>query len=197
MEKYVFGITGPTGAGKTTVSDIFRNLGVYVIDADKVARNITDKDVNCLSEIRLAFGDTVFTDDMSLDRKCLAKIVFTDKSKLKLLNEITHKYIKKEIENEINNCKNDIIAIDGAVIIGSPVMNICKALVVVTADVSVRINRIMKRDGLDYNSAYQRVSSQMSNTEYESFADFIVKNNDENVRLEECVERIYNKVKNI
>ena len=197
MKKYVFGITGPTGAGKTTVSDIFRNLGVHVVDADVVARNITRKDEKCLKEIRSVFGDAVFASDMVLDRKALAKIVFTDVSKLKLLNEITHKYIKKAIENEIADCKTDIIAIDGAVIIGSPVMDMCRVLVVVTADTSVRIERIMQRDELDYTSACQRINSQMSNAEYESFADFLIQNNDGNVGLGEYVEDIYNKIKNI
>lgn len=196
MDKFVFGITGPTGAGKSTVSEIFRHCGAFVIDADIAAREVMKKGSPSLDEIRKVFGNLVFCADGKLNRPELAKIVFNDKTKLKLLNSVTHKYIKKYIENEIHNCPADIVAIDGAVIIGSPVMDMCRLLVVVTADDEVRINRIMKRDSINYDSALARINSQMSNKEYESYGDFIIKNNDDNVRLEECVEDIYGKIKN-
>lgn len=195
MDKFVFGITGATGAGKTTVSRIFQSLGVYVIDCDVVALNVTSTNEMCLYEIRQAFGDGVFNDDGTLNRKNLANIVFGNDDKLKLLNEITHKHIKKQIEKEIENANSNIIAIDGAVIIGSPVAEICRKLVVVTADENVRINRIIARDNISHDLALRRISSQMSNVEYEKHADFIIKNND-NVRLEENIEEVYSNIKN-
>ena len=197
MDKFIFGITGPTGAGKSTVSEIFRQLGVYVADADKASRVIMQKGGKCLGEIILAFGEGILTSDKELDRRSLARIVFNDNDKLKLLNKITHKYIKEYLIKEINDAKSTIAAIDGAVIIGSPVMELCKKMVVVTADVQTRIKRIMERDGIDKKMASDRVNSQMSNAEYESFADYIIENNDDTVRLEECVEDIYIKIKNI
>lgn len=197
MDKFIFGITGPTGAGKSTVSEIFRRLGVYVADADKASRIIMQKGGKCLEEIVTAFGDGILTSDRELDRRSLAKIVFNDNDKLKLLNKITHKYIKEYLINEINDAKSTIVAIDGAVIIGSPVMELCKKMVVVTADVQTRIKRITERDGIDIKMASDRINSQMSNAEYESFADYVIENNDDTVRLEECVEDIYIKIKNI
>lgn len=197
MNKFIFGITGPTGSGKSTVSKIFQKLGVFVIDADIAARMVTKKGENCLNEIATVFGNKILTTDKELDRRALAKIVFSDKDKLKLLNNITHKYIKRYIENEINTSDSKIAAIDGAVIIGSPVMDICKLLVVVTADTDVRIERIIKRDNIDLEMAKKRIASQMTSAEYETHADFVIKNNDNNVRLEECVEYIYNKIKTV
>ena len=195
MDKFIFGITGATGAGKTTVSRIFQSLGVYVIDCDVVAATVTGTNKVCLNEIRQAFGDGVFNDDGSLNRKNLANIVFGNDDKLKLLNEITHKHIKKQIQSEIENVNSDIIAIDGAVIIGSPVADLCHKLVVVTADESVRAKRIIARDNISHDLATKRISSQMSNAEYEKYADFIIKNND-NVRLEENIEEVYSNIKN-
>ncbi len=197
MDKFIFGITGPTGAGKSAVSEIFRQLGVYVADGDKASRIIMQKGGKCLGEITAAFGEEILTSDKELDRRSLAKIVFNDNAKLKLLNKITHKYIKEYLIKEINDAKSTIVAIDGAVIIGSPVMELCKKLVVVTADVQTRIKRIIERDGIDKIMASDRVNSQMSNAEYESFADYIIENNDDTVRLEECVEDIYIEIKNI
>ena len=195
MNKFVFGITGATGAGKTTVSNIFRDLGVYIVDCDIIAKQITSSNIDCLFEIESSFGKDVFEDDGALNRRKLADIVFGNDDKLKLLNKITHKYIKEQIEYEIKTCDNDIIAIDGAVIIGSPVEEICRLMVVVSADEKVRAQRIMARDGISYEFALKRISSQKSNEEYEQYADFIIENND-NVRLGEYIEKIYNIIKN-
>ncbi len=195
MKKFVFGITGPTGSGKTTVSNLFRDKGIHVIDCDKIAAYVTEKKHDCIEELRDAFGDTVFNVDGTLNRPSLASIVFGNDEKLKLLNKITHKYIKEQIEKEITDSKADIIAIDGAVIIGSPVMDICEKLLVVIADTDVRLKRIMKRDNISFDSAQKRISSQMSNEEYERYADFIIKNND-NMRLGEKFEEVYCNIKN-
>ena len=197
MEKFIFGITGPTGAGKSTVSDIFRELGVYVADADLVSRQVTKKGSACLYEIQNAFGDCVITTDYELDRKALAQIVFQDKTKLKILNSITHKYIKKQLENDIEKSHSAIAAVDGAVIIDSPVMDMCKCLVVVTARRDIRINRIIARDNIDIAMANKRINSQMSDAQYMQYADFVIENNGDNTALKGCVEGIYNKIKDI
>lgn len=194
MDKFIFAITGPTGAGKSTVSNIFRKLGVYVADADEIARSITRENADCISELRENFGDKIFNRG-ELNRKKLGEIVFNDNDKLKLLNNITHKYIKEQIEREISEANSQIAAVDGAVIIGSPVMDMCKKTVVVTADTEIRRKRIIDRDNISYDAAQSRINSQMNNSQYEKYADFIIKNND-NVRLEECVEQVYNEIKN-
>ena len=195
MDKYVFAITGATGSGKSTVSDIMRNLGVFVVDADKIAHEITSVNKKCIMEIRNTFGDEVFSSDGTIDRKKLGSIVFKDDNKLKLLNSITHKYIKERIKEEILKSDSEINAIDGAVIIGSPVMDLCQTVVVVTSDEQTRKKRIMKRDNISPDMAESRINSQMKNEEYKKYADFIIENNDDNVGLEECVEQLYNKIK--
>ena len=195
MDKFIFAITGTTGSGKSTVSDIFRRLGVYVADADLAARAVTIKGHKCLDEIMKAFGKGVFFDDNTLNRRALADIVFADSDKLKLLNKITHKYIKEHIIEKIKKNDSEIFAIDGAVIIGSPLYELCKVTVVVTADEDVRIRRIMSRDNISKDAALSRINSQMNDTGYAEYADFIIKNNDDNVGLEESIERIYNKIK--
>ena len=197
MDKYIFAITGTTGSGKSTISGIFRNLGVYVADADKAARAVTAKGHICLDEIVSEFGNNVLNSDGTLNRPALANIVFNDNDKLKLLNNITHKYIKEYLLDEISKADNEIAAIDGAVIIGSPVYELCKATVVVTADEDIRANRIMKRDNITLEAALSRIRSQMKDDEYTQYADYIIKNNDDNVGLEECIERIYSEIKNI
>lgn len=197
MDKYIFGITGATGAGKSTVSSILRKYGVFVADADKAAREVTTSNSDCIKELKNNFGADIYTADNRLNRQELAQIVFNDENKLKLLNSITHKYIKQYIENELMQSEAAIAAVDGAVLIGSPVMDLCQKLVVVTADEKIRKERIIKRDFLSNEMAENRISSQMTNAEYEKYADFIIVNNGDNVRLEECVEQVYIKIKNL
>ncbi len=197
MDKFIFAITGTTGSGKSTVSDIFRCLGVYVADADLAARAVTEKGHICLDEIIAKFGSNILNNDATLNRKALADIVFNDNDKLKLLNNITHKYIKEYLIKEISQADSEIVAIDGAVIIDSPVCELCRAIVVVTADERTRVNRIMRRDNISYDAALSRIRAQMKDDEYTKYADYIIKNNDDNVRLEECIERIYSKIKTV
>lgn len=197
MDKFIFAITGTTGSGKSTVSDVFRRFGVYVADADLAARAVTEKGHICLDEIKAEFGSSILNEDGTLNRPALANIVFNNNDKLKLLNNITHKYIKEHLIMEISKTDSEIVAIDGAVIIGSPVCELCRAVVVVTADETTRVNRIIARDNISSDAALSRIRSQMKDDEYTKYADFIIKNNDDNVRLEECIERIYSKIKTI
>ena len=193
MKTKIFGITGPTGAGKSTVSEMFRARGVYVLDADAAARRVTEKGSECLGEICKAFGSGILLPDGTLDRKKLSDIVFTDPDKLIILNRITHKYIKAYIEREIEESGAELAAIDGAVLIGSPVMDMCSALVVVTASPDIRLNRIMARDSLSREAALRRMSAQLGDEEYLKYADYIIDNNG---RLQgEEIERICNEIK--
>ena len=89
----VVGLTGQTGAGKSTVSQVFADNGFAVINADLIARAVVEKGTKCLDEISDFFGSRILNEDKSLNRKALAKIVFTDKSKLDSLNTIIYPYI--------------------------------------------------------------------------------------------------------
>ena len=174
MKKLVFGITGTTGSGKTTVSKEFEKLGVKVIDADKVYHSLIQKGQPCLLEICSYFGDSILNSDGSLDRKALGRVVFSDKEKLAKLNEITHKHIKNVIESAI--FQNGIYAIDAAVLIGSPVKDLCSYIVCVTADSETRKNRIQSRDSLTEDEAQMRMDSQPTDEFYIQSSDFVIYN---------------------
>ena len=196
QNKYIFGITGGSGAGKSTVSAKFRELGVYVSDADIAARCVVVSGSKCLGELCSEFGNDILSFDGSLNRARLAEIVFSDAEKLEILNRITHKYIYEYIVNEIDEHDSELCAVDGAVIIGSPVMELCRKLVVVTADKETRLERIMKRDSIDRNSALARLGAQPEDSFYLEHADYTVVNNGDIIKLGEQIEEIYNKIKN-
>lgn len=181
QNKFIFGITGGTGAGKTTVCDEFRNLGIYVCDCDKIAHSIINT-VPCRSELTDEFGDMILNADGSVNRKILGGIVFTDRDKLGALNKITHKYIKRAVIEEIENCKGEMAGVDGAVLIGSGIEDILDCMVSVIADEETRLLRIMERDGISREDANKRICSQKNNEFYLANSDYIIYNNGEDIK---------------
>jgi dephospho-CoA kinase len=186
----IIGLTGGTGSGKSTVAGIARQLGAKVIDADIVAREVVKKGQTALEEIVWYFGTEVLLESGELDRKKLGRIVFADKEKLRLLNQITHKYIihniKEEIKIEMRKNTYNIIIIDAAILIESGLYEICDAVWVVVANKEERIRRIMERDQLSLTEAQNRINSQMAESEMKKYASAVINNDNdiESVRFQ-------------
>ena len=102
----IVGLTGQSGAGKTTVCRVFEQNGFTIINADLVARKVTVKGSPCLKELCEFFGQHILFEDGSLNRRLLGDIVFADKKKLELLNSVTYPYITSEILETIRRCSN-------------------------------------------------------------------------------------------
>ena len=191
----VFGITGGSGAGKSTASQIFRELGVHVIDADKTARKVMRAGEKCLEELTGFFGEEILNADGSLNRKKLGGIVFSNPKKLGKLNGITHKYILSDIEKELSEQDCEYAAIDGAVIIGSEVRKLCKFLVSVMADYDVRLKRILSRDNMTEKEAVLRLQSQPKDEVYVENSKYLIYNNSSKENLQKEVESVFEKIR--
>lgn len=171
------GITGGSGSGKTTVSDIFRKEGIDVIDTDIVARIIVEPGKPALDEIKEYFGQEYITPAGTLDRKKMAALVFSNPDKRLRLNEITHKYISQYVDEYIHNYTGDIIGIDGAVLIESGIGEGCDYILSVIADKEERIKRIIMRDSISEETAKKRIEAQKNDDFYIENSDYIVYNN--------------------
>lgn len=193
----VFGITGGSGSGKTSVSAVFKSLGVEIVDTDIIAREVVEAGSECLNKLVEYFGNEVLYADGTLNRKRLASIAFPDKEKTEMLNSITHKYIKERVEDILSHFKADFAAIDGAVIIGSLIEPRCEFIVSVIADRDVRIRRIMKRDGITDYQAGQRLMAQPDDAFYKSHSKFVILNNGTEHELENEVKVLFNKIKEV
>ena len=191
----IFGITGGSGSGKTTVSSMLTELGAEIIDTDKIAREITAKGSECLKELTAAFGEKILLPTGELNRRYLARIAFADKEKTALLNSITHKYIKSETLRRIELSDADLIGIDGAVIIGSVIESLCERIVYVTAPHDVRVSRITARDSLTNEEAESRLDAQPDDGFYIKHSDYIVNNGSDLDALKRNVRELYDKLK--
>ncbi len=195
QNKYLFGITGGSGCGKSTVSDIFRSLGFPVIDCDVLARQVTMPGEECLEKLKNEFGEDITDKNNILIRRKLAKIVFEDSEKLKRLNEITHRYILERIFRTAENSECNIIGIDGAVLFESGVTESCRKVIGVLAEKKIRLERIQERDNISSEDARARIGSQKEDKFFIEKCDFILYNNSNRDELEISVREVAEKLR--
>lgn len=173
----VIGITGPTGAGKTTALNALTALGGCIIDADAVYHDLTRNSRPMREELTARFGD-LYEDDV-LDRKKLGRIVFQDQQALEDLNAITHKYINEETGRRIAEARAEgrpAAAIDAIALLESPLAQYCDCTVAVTAPEDLRVRRIMKREGISEEYAWIRVNAQKPSAWFQEHCDYTLEN---------------------
>jgi len=157
--KMLIGLTGRTGSGKSSAAKIFEDLGCFVADCDKVAHKVLLDD-EIKNKLCSLFNEDILNKENEIDRKKLGTIVFSDKEKLALLNGIVHKAIVQKCLELCENSGRDICLMDGSELESSGADELCKYIVVITADEETRLKRIMQRDGIDKDSALRRIHAQ-------------------------------------
>lgn len=193
----VIGLTGQTGAGKSTVRELFKAKGTAVIDADAVSHDIVDNDLSCLTDIVEHFSCIVLNDKGKLNRKALGRIVFSDPKKLAVLNKIMFPYIVSAIKGKVTAYEHagaQMIVIDGATLIESECSKMCSVLISVTAEEETRLTRIIHRDGISKRDAVRRVSAQHPEEFYIEASDYVIKNNGTPGDLEREAERVLDEI---
>lgn len=194
----VIGLTGQSGAGKTTVCKVFDEKGFAIINADKIARFIMEKGSPCLAEVTECFGKDILNGDGSLNRQKLADIVFGDREKLMQLNAISYPYITSEILKMINKYRDEnrkYVLIDAPTLFESRADDFCDLIISVTASEKLRTERIAARDGLTPEQIKERFSSQHTEEFFINHSDFIIKNNNSADELIEKAEEVAEKIK--
>lgn len=199
MSMYVLGLTGQTGAGKSTIRDYLAQQGLCVIDADSVANRVIDESKQCLVDLAIEFSISILKDNGTLDRQKLADIVFSDKSKLIRLNEITFPHIVEKIRELLTaemQKGTKVVVLDAPTLFESGCDELCDGILSVTAPEKDRLNRIILRDRLSDKQARQRISAQNPEEFYTSRSNFVIMNNKDTNELKlntfkvlEAVER--------
>lgn len=189
----VIGITGPSGSGKSAVSEILLKKGAVNIDADKIAHDIILKGTDAYDKLVGYFGSEIVGVDGEILRRKLGNIVFSDGGeKLKFLNDVTHKFIFDEMERQIKEAEKNgafMVIIDAPLLIEGKFITLAKEVWAVHADRNVQIKRIMQRDGISREEAENRLSRQKPWEVYAGFATKIIENSTDLNDLEKEVEK--------
>jgi len=193
----IVGLTGQSGAGKTTVSGIIRYHGVPVIDCDYLSRVVTQKGTPCLKEIQETFGSEFLNADDTLNRKKLGRLVFKDRDQLELLNTIIYPYILREIkERAIREFKKgfEMVVLDAPTLFESGADKMCNRIISVTASEEERIQRIISRDSITREQALLRLDAQQTDAFYAERSDYIIHNDGDVCALKAQTLDILNKI---
>ena len=175
----VIGLTGQTGAGKSTVSEVFQKRGFAVVNADLIARKVAEPSHPCLHEVFAAFGETVRCPDGTLNRKALAAIVFHDRAQLERLNGIMYPHITAMVREAFAEAERQgkiFALLDAPTLFESGEDALCDCIVSVIAPKDVRKQRIMARDGLTASEADARMNAQLSEEFFTEHSDLVIRN---------------------
>lgn len=193
----VIGLTGPTGAGKGAVADIFANYGIPVINADRIYHELIKPPSSCLQELVESFGKKILLPDGSLDRRTLGGIVFNDLVARERLNAITHRYVMEEAKTQMERLRQDgvpVAVFDAPQLFEAGAHRACGAVISVLADRRLRLERIVMRDGISAEAAMRRILAQKSDDFFKTHSDYIIENNGS---LESLTPRVHHILKEL
>ena len=174
----ILGITGPTGAGKTTALSELKKLGACILDADAVYHELLERDFTLRSDLEERFGPLT-REDGSFDRKKLGGIVFHDPAALEDLNAIAHRRVALELGRRLCLAKKEGIqtaAIDAIALFESGASELCQVTLAITASPEVRVRRIMAREGISEEYAWSRVKAQKPDEYFSRHCDYTLIN---------------------
>lgn len=187
------GLTGGIGTGKSTVSGIFREYGIEIIDADIIAREVLEKNPEILNKVRVEFGEGFFDWRGDFRRKEFGNHIFKFPKQRIKYEGIIMPYIKAEIYKKIDCFEKQgekMIIIDAPTLIETGLYEEMDYVVLVSADTQTQIQRVKARDGLGNNDALNRINSQMSLEKKKEVSNIIIDNNNELMKTQRQVEDI-------
>ena len=193
----ILGLTGQSGAGKSTVAEFLEQNGFYVISADLLVKKIYNSGTPCLKTIAAVFGEDIISDNGTPDRKLLAKRAFSSKENTALLSSIVHPFVTAELFTQIKKAAESgatTVVYDAPQLFESNADVICDEIISVTAEKSVRLERICKRDNISKENALMRMNAQLDEEFFRENSDYIIENNSDlsslNVQLEGLLKQI-------
>ncbi len=194
--KAIIGLTGQSGAGKTTVSKAFEQSGFTVINCDMIARKVTEAGSLCCKKLSEIFPEC-FSNDLVLDRRKMAEIVFSDKDKLEKLNQTIYPFINDMIKEKLNEAEklSEFALLDAPTLFEAGADKLCDRIVSVIADEKTRLMRIISRDGISEELAKKRFNSQHTTEFFRQHSDYVIENNGDLSAVTDKTAEVINNIK--
>ena len=190
---FVMGLTGNISCGKSSVSKMLASRGAIIVDADLLSREIYEYD-DVLEGMKLSFPETLVNG--RVDRRVLAGIVFSDKTRLEDLNRISHKKIYELVCQSLErNRDRDLVVIDAALLLEAKFDSLADKVVLVYCNEKVQLDRLMKRDSISSEDALKRIRSQMSQEDKKKMVDYLIDNSGDIEVLENEVEKLIKEIR--
>ncbi|MBA2661489.1 MAG: dephospho-CoA kinase [Bradymonadaceae bacterium] len=193
----IVGLTGGIASGKSTVTNLLRELGVEVIDADAIAREIVMPGQPALPEIVEAFGPELIGSDGQLERSALGARIFSNATERAKLNQITHPRIAQAMMDKAREAferGHDWVVYDAALLVENGIHHFLDSLIVVAAERETQIARITERDGLERAQAEARIDAQMPLEAKIAAANYVIDNNHDIARLRRQVLELFESI---
>jgi dephospho-CoA kinase len=186
----IVALTGGIGSGKSTVGQIFADLGAIVVDSDQLARNVVERGTAGFDQIVAAFGDEVLKNG-DLDRAALAEIVFKDPTKRSLLEQITHPLIRQAFAKVVESASSNSIVINQIpLLVESKHDYKFDHIITVSSPEDIRTQRLLKR-GLNLSQIEQRIKAQSTDSQREAVANTVIRNDKTQSELLHDVGKVY------
>lgn len=196
----IIGLTGGLASGKSTVSKLFKRVGIPVVDADNVYKELSKPGKTLYNKLIAEFSEEIVGADYTIDWKKLARIVFADEAKRLRLNEITHPTVKNEIENLLKQAKaadEAIVVVEVPLLYEAGYQTVFDEIIVVTIDQTNQIRRLMARNSIDRATAIQRIDSQMPLEQKVKLATYVIDNSSDFHKTELQFYEILAKIRRI
>ena len=188
MAKFIVGLTGGIGSGKTTVSDMFANLDIDIIDADIAARTVVMPGSKALIAIKANFGPDFITPTGDLDRTKLRSRIFCNNDDKTWLNNLLHPLIRTEILSQISQAKSNYCVLVAPLLIENNLQKLVNRVLVIDIDEANQIARTAERDPSSVAEIKRIIASQIPSKQRLSFADDVINNQD--ISLEEIQQQV-------
>lgn len=191
---HIVGLTGGIGTGKSVVASLFVQLGIPVYNSDNKAKWLMNNNNSLKGELVESFGVNTYVDGV-LNKSYLSDLVFNDSVKLKALNKIVHPYVKVDFEDWVtNNSKTSYVIKEAAILIESGAYKQVDSILLIQADLEMRINRVISRDGVVKKDVVARIENQLSESEKQKFSDYTIFNNSTLKELASKVKETHNEI---
>ena len=201
MSALKIALTGGIACGKSSVSQIFKKLGVPIIDLDVIARTVVETNTQGLVELVAHFGNGILNDDQTLNRQALRQQLFKNSENQQVIEEILHPKILEKMQTDIEKLNTQLVIVEVPLLVEQNLSNLFDRAIVVDCSEENQLKRLLKREKLDENLAKTMIAAQVSREQRlalsEKLPTDVIENNSEIFDIEQKAQDLYQKLINL